>query len=99
MEAMNQGHGNDEPPVTRELFLEWRSPRFGNENPSVLTNPVWEWLVRTPMSAYEATELLRGPSALKAGPGWCFARFGRTTTALADGREVSIAGEHEDSYD
>ncbi|MGA2591197.1 MAG: hypothetical protein ABSH32_14860 [Bryobacteraceae bacterium] len=51
------------------------------------------------MSAYQATQLLGGPSALEAGPGWCFDRFGQTTTVLADGREVLVAGEHEDSYD
>ncbi|HYM05004.1 MAG TPA: hypothetical protein VEU11_00450 [Terriglobales bacterium] len=51
------------------------------------------------MNAYQATELLGGPSALDAGPGWCFERFGQTTTVLTDGREVLIAGEHEDYYD
>lgn len=89
----------NEAPITPELFLEWRSPRRGVGNPSTLTNPVWEWLVRTRMNAYQAPKLLGGPSALDTGPGWCFDRFGQTTTLLADGREVLIAGEHEDSYD
>ncbi|MFN8466025.1 MAG: hypothetical protein U0X20_10760 [Caldilineaceae bacterium] len=33
------------------------------------------------------------------GPTWCFSRFGRSETALADGSRVFIAGEHEDWYD
>jgi hypothetical protein len=96
---MNEAPNNEELPITPELFLEWRSPRGGDGNPSILTNPVWEWLVRTRMNAYQATQLLGGPSALDAGPGWCFDRFGQTTTVLTDGREVLIAGEHEDYYD
>jgi hypothetical protein len=96
---MDERPDSKELPITPELFLEWRSPRRGDGNPSNLTNPVWEWLVRTRISAYQATQLGGGPSALGAGPGWCFDRFGQTTTVLADGREVWIAGEHEDSYD
>lgn len=96
---MNEAPIDNELPVTRKLFLEWRSPRFGNANPSVLTNPVWEWLIRTRMNAYQATQMIGGPSALQAGPGWCFDRFGQTRTLLPDGREVLIAGEHEDYYD
>ena len=86
-------------PVSREAFLEWRSPRMGTANPSVMTNPVWEWLIRTRMNAYQATKDMGGPSALDAGPGWCFDRFGQSTNLLEDGREVLIAGEHEDYYD
>ncbi len=80
---MNETASNNELPITRELFLEWRSPRLGSANPSVMTNPVWEWLVQTRMDAYQATKLLGGPSACDAGPGWCFDRFGQTTTVLA----------------
>ena len=96
---MNELENNQEPPGVRDLFPEWRSPRLGSANPSVLTNPVWQWLVHTGISAYRATELMGGPAALKAGPGWCFDRFGQTTTLLPDGREVLVAGEHEDYYD
>lgn len=91
--------GRPGPAVTRELFLKWRSPRFGTANPERMNNPVWEWLVRSKLDAYQATQRLRGPSALKAGPGWCFQRFGQSSTTLPDGRNVLIAGEHEDSYD
>ena len=64
-----------------------------------MNNPVWEWLIRSRFNAYLATERLKGPSALDAGPGWCFDRFGQSSTRLPDGREVLIAGEHEDHYD
>ena len=33
------------------------------------------------------------------GPFWSWERFGRTSTALPDGRVIHVAGEHEDSYD
>jgi hypothetical protein len=51
------------------------------------------------MNAYQATQQCQGPSALDEGPGWCFDRFGQSTTPLPDGREILIAGEHEDYYD
>ncbi len=85
--------------MTRKLFREWRSPRLGRANPERMNNPVWEWLVRSQLTAYGATRRLKGPSALKAGPGWCFQRFGQSSTHLPDGRQVLVAGEHEDSYD
>jgi len=31
-----------DPKVTRSLFLEWRLPRFGTENPQSMNNAVWE---------------------------------------------------------
>ena len=64
-----------------------------------MSNPVWEWLVRSELSAYQANERFAGPSAFAAGPGWCFSRFGQSTTELDDGRVVLVAGEHEDHYD
>jgi len=85
--------------VTRRLFLKWRSPRFGASNPERMNNPVWEWLVKSRINAYQANQRLRGPSAMNAGPGWCFDRFGQSTNQLADNRVVFIAGEHEDFYD
>ena len=36
---------------------------------------------------------------MDAGPGWCFDRFGQSSTLLKDGSVVLIAGEHEDHYD
>lgn len=92
---------DDAPPadVTPELFLEWRAPRLGIANPERLNNPVWTWLVSSGLNAYCATERMQGPSAMEAGPGWCFERFGQSSTTLPDGRVVLIGGEHEDHYD
>ena len=84
------------PEVTPELFQMWRSPRLGAQNPERLTNPVWEWLIRSRISAYGASQRF----GLGGGqPGWCFARFGQSLTTLEDGRVLYVAGEHEDHYD
>ena len=88
-----------DPSVTRELFLKWRSPRLGSSNPEPMTNPVWAWLVESKLNAYQASQHFDGPSAMDAGPGWCFDRFGQSSTQLPDGRIILIAGEHEDHYD
>jgi hypothetical protein len=90
------------PPVVRpsaEHFFAWRSPRMGVTNPTVMNSPVWEWLVRTGLGAYAATEAMPGPHPDTDTAGWSFRRFGRSTTVLPDGRTVFIAGEHEDWYD
>jgi hypothetical protein len=90
---------NSAPPITNECFSEWRSPKFGTGNPSKMTNSLWSWLVASRLSAYQANELLNGPSSFNAGPMWCFDRFGQSTTEIPDGRTIYIAGEHEDHYD
>jgi hypothetical protein len=99
----DQGHEAHETPldpaVTPKLFQAWRSPRLVQSNPERMNNPVWEWLIRSKLNAYTATERLIGPSASDAGPGWCFDRFGQSSTQLPDGRNVLIGGEHEDFYD
>lgn len=88
-----------DPSVTRELFLQWRSPRHGRTNPERMTNPVWTWLIESKLNAYMVNQEFDGPSPFEAGPCWCFDRFGQSVTELADGRIVYIAGEHEDHYD
>jgi hypothetical protein len=88
-----------DPRVTPAIFREWRSPRFGAANPERMNNPVWEWLIKSKLSAWQANQRLEGPSAFESGPCWCFDRFGQSATPLADGRTVLIAGEHEDYYD
>ena len=87
------------PLITPELFAQWRAPRFGAVNPERLTNPVWEWLVRTELTAYAATQQMENATGECREPSWSFARFGRSSTMLADGRHIQIAGEHEDAYD
>jgi hypothetical protein len=87
------------PEITRELYLQWRSPRFGSGNPERVDNPVWQWLARTRIDAFRANQHFDGPSAFDAGPAWCCHRNGQSRTRLADGRFVRIGGEHEDWYD
>ena len=101
LSGQNTNPGQDPVPVevTKELFLKWRTPRFGSKNPERMNNPVWEWLIKAGINAYTATERLDGPSAMDAGPGWCFDRFGQSSNQLPDGKVVFVAGEHEDSYD
>jgi hypothetical protein len=88
-----------DPAATRKLFRKWRSPRFGRSNPEHMNNPVWEWIIRSQLSAYGVNQRFKGPSPFNAGPGWCFRRFGQSSTQMPDGRIVLIGGEHEDSYD
>lgn len=99
-EAADRRRKAEPPPaIDRDEFLAWRSPRAVTASPTPLDNPLWHWLVRTRHSAYAANEAMRGPSSSEAGPMWCFDRFGKSETALPDGRVVHIGGEHEDFYD
>ena len=65
------------PEVTRELFLEWRSPRYGRSNPERMDNPVWDWLVRSRMSAYHVNEDLKGPDPMDPSRPRCESQAGR----------------------
>lgn len=85
--------------VTRQLFDEWRSPRYGKTNPEKVESPVWEWLTQSKLSGYASAEMMKGPSPFDEGPTWSFDRFGQSETKLEDGRTIYIAGEHEDHYD
>lgn len=88
-----------DPAITPDAFAAWRSPRFGRTNPQRMNNPFWDWMVRTRLDGFQANEKLNGPDSFEAGPVWCFRRFGQSRTKLADGREILVGGEHEDSYD
>ena len=85
--------------ITRSLFLQWRKPSFGEENPTKVESVVWEWLFRSKLSAYLAGEKFNFNSYDSDSPTLCFDRLGQSTTKLPDGRIVSIGGEHEDYYD
>src|SRR5712691_10149821 len=95
----DNAHIRPDASVTSELFKKWRSPRYGRANPERMNNPVWEWLIRSELTAYSANNEFEGPSSCDAGPCWCFSRFGQSSTELPDGRVVLIGGEHEDFYD
>ena len=99
MDSLETGAEHPDSPVTEDVFREWRSPRFGQSNPERLKNPLWEWLIRSEWSAYAARKHFDPTNEQCATPGWSFSRFGQSSTPLADGRTVLIAGEHEDSYD
>jgi hypothetical protein len=83
--------------ISRETFDAWRTPRFGADNPTRLDNPLWASLVHDRINAYQVNK--RFGYERGGEPTWCFDRFGQTTTTLADGRTIYIAGEHEDYYD
>lgn len=85
--------------INPSLFLEWRSPRFGDSNPTRIQSKVWEWLTKSKLSGYGATEKMDGPSPFDSGPTWSFDRFGQSSTSLPDGKKLYIGGEHEDHYD
>lgn len=97
--ADQQRKSEPPPSLDREEFLSWRSPRVAEGGPVGLDNQLWHWMVRTRHSGFGANEIFKGPSPFDAGPMWCFDRFGKSETALPDGRIVHIGGEHEDSYD
>jgi hypothetical protein len=48
---------------------------------------------------WRARDLFKIPLSREEGPIWTFDRMRRTCTDLPDGRQICIAGEHEDSYD
>ncbi len=85
--------------ISKKEFLEWRNPRFAKENPTKISSKVWEYAVHSRDSAYWINDKFKGPSSCNAGPTWCFERFGKSLTFMPDGREIHIAGEHEDYYD
>lgn len=85
--------------VTKDLFLTWRNARRGTRAAENLSNPYWSWLIRSGESTWLINEKFGGPSSFDAGPAWSSDRHGQSTTTLADGRVVLIAGEHEDHYD
>ena len=85
--------------ITQPLFIEWRSSRFGENNPTKINSKVWEWLFQSKLSGYGSTQKLNGPSPFDEGPTYSFDRFGQSVTELPDGRVIYIGGEHEDHYD
>jgi len=85
--------------VSKEEFLEWKSPRYGTQNPTRVVSKVWEYAVQSREGAYWINEKFKGPSAYDSSACWTFDRLGKSVTFMPDGREIHIAGEHEDFYD
>lgn len=89
-------------------------PRYGVSHPEFVENAVWAKAAEGSWTGYRLCQHLRqertnsdfcqdfSHSSYREslrGPFWSWERFGRTSTALPDGRVIHIAGEHEDSYD
>ena len=93
--------------ITPEMFKKMSAPQEGASNPQICENPFYIEQIRSGKSGFFAKkDILEAEDALSddnimdnGGPVWSFDRFGRTSTRLADGRWVLIAGEHEDHYD
>jgi hypothetical protein len=88
--------------------------RYGTANPEQVENALWQQSIDEEWTGYGmrqhlGVDLDRNTVRLNfshstyrdavPGPFWTWQRFGRTSTALPDGRFIHIAGEHEDSYD
>ncbi|WP_227430274.1 hypothetical protein [Psychrobacter sp. I-STPA6b] len=76
------------------------------QNPTNLTNPYWQWVVRHELPACDIRQLIHDDTLTnrdtpfdKRVPLWCFERMGQTHTTLPDGRIIFIGGEFDDSYD
>lgn len=80
--------------ISRKVYKEWRSPRFGTKNPQHLTNPVWQWLTEEKPDPTAADALFRLSAADSVEPAWTFNRIGASETALPDGRTVWAGGRH-----
>ena len=85
--------------IKKKEFAQWRKPRFGTDNPTKVRSIIWEYAVHTRKSAYVVNKKFKGPSSFDEGACWSFDRFGKSVTFMPDGREIHIAGEHEDYYD
>jgi len=89
--------------------------RYGTANPEFVTqSDLWALAASNNWTGFHLREHLRHKLTSSQfrqdfslssyresvpGPFWSWERFGRTTTALPDGRVIHVAGEHEDSYD
>jgi hypothetical protein len=85
--------------VSAEEFRRACTRRFGTANPERISEPFWEAMIRTGVSAYQAAMVFDPESPHAHSPVWSAMRFGQSITMLPDGRVVQIAGEHEDHYD
>lgn len=85
------------PPM--EQFLEWRTPRYGTQNPTKINSELLPWIVENKLSAYTVNQEFGYSNNPEDDPTWSFGRNGQTTTLLEDGRTIYIGGEYEDSYD
>jgi hypothetical protein len=53
-----------------------------------MDNKVWQWLIHTRKTAYQAMRDMHMESSCDHCPTWCFDRFGRSAIELADRRTI-----------
>jgi len=97
-----------------QLRAECVTSCYPNQNPTANPSPVRRWLIQHKISAHyvrtqierqneQQQDLVGLPRSNAESPRphalWCFDRMGQSCTALPDGRQIYIAGEHEDYYD
>jgi len=85
--------------VSQAEYEAGKRRRYGRRNPEQITEPFWEAMVQTRLSAWAARYTFDDRPRGSDKPVWCNRRFGQTITPLGDGRYVEIGGEHEDWYD
>lgn len=69
---------------------------YPKQNPTNLTNPYWQWLVKHNVSAYDLENMVDSKATK---PLWSMGRMEQSSTLLPDGRKILIGGEFEDGYD
>lgn len=85
--------------VSPEEFEARKYRRFGHRNPEVMNCAFWDYMVRSGITAWEASRRFAKSRNELEEAVWCYDRFGIGKTSLPDGRAVTIGGEHEDFYD
>ncbi|NET34993.1 MAG: hypothetical protein F6K19_23695 [Cyanothece sp. SIO1E1] len=85
--------------VTQAHFEQQKYRQFGRQNPEAMNFEFWQYMVKTRLSAWEASYRFNQPRATLEHAIWCFDRFGMSETKLKDGRLICVGGEHEDFYD
>ncbi|QDT39095.1 hypothetical protein [Stratiformator vulcanicus] len=77
-------------------FIKARRGRHAAEK---IDNAVWKALIETEVGPYAARSRFNLALDETLMPSFAFDRFGMSSTIMPDGREIFIAGEHEDYYD
>lgn len=97
---------NFNPRQVKEFLLSYQAfkhQRFGTQNPTNITNPFYQWVIKHQLSAWDIqrniVDCSRNDANQDAKPIWCHARMGQSRTELPDGRIILIGGEYEDAYD
>ncbi len=84
--------------VTREDYLSQKHRVYGISNPQQCDIPFFYDMVRYNSGAWKARSHF-DDSNFNDMPVWCYERYGKSITAIAESEYIEIAGEHEDSYD